>query len=224
MYYTCLSQWIDFFHNIFHIDFSVPRYLIVGGSENRTEVFEYITSNSTPSYGQLPTRRQFAVGIMFGNAPIVCGGTEIKEGEVVEFDSCLTFEKNQWNQTHFMTEKRVLHAGVLINNTAIWILGGSEMDMDYHEIRKDSTEFIIKGQANGIPGPKLPYGLHRMCAVKLYETEIFVIGGNDEINTNRNEVWIYNPQNGFARTQGPSLSTARYWAESSALGGVANFL
>ena len=29
-------------------------------------------------------------------------------------------------------------------------------------------------------------------------------------NGYRNEVWIYDPQNGFARTQGPSLTTARY--------------
>ena len=30
-----------------------------------------------------------------------------------------------------------------------------------------------------------------------------------ELSDIRNEVWIYDPQNGFARTQGPSLTTKR---------------
>merc|ERR1712007_232569 len=47
-----------------------------------------------------------------------------------------------------------------------------------------------------------------MCAVKLSETEIFVIGGYTS-GSYRNEVWIYDPQNGFARNQGPSLNTGR---------------
>ena len=48
-----------------------------------------------------------------------------------------------------------------------------------------------------------------MCAVKLSEQEIFVIGGWDG-SSDRNEVWIYDPQNGFARNQGPSLNNGRY--------------
>ena len=47
-----------------------------------------------------------------------------------------------------------------------------------------------------------------MCAIKISENEIFVIGGWDGTSS-RNEVWIYDPQNGFARTQGSSLTTAR---------------
>ena len=48
-----------------------------------------------------------------------------------------------------------------------------------------------------------------MCAIKISANEIFVIGGRDSDGGYRNEVWIYDPQNGFARTQGPSLTTAR---------------
>ena len=46
-----------------------------------------------------------------------------------------------------------------------------------------------------------------MCAVMLSETEIFVIGGTS--GSIRNDVWIYDHQNGFARNQGPSLNTRR---------------
>ena len=50
-----------------------------------------------------------------------------------------------------------------------------------------------------------------MCGVKLSEEEIFVIGGIESDNDiAKKEVWIYNPQNGFARNQGPSMNTGRY--------------
>ena len=102
-----------------------------------------------------------------------------------------------------MGKKREKLAGVQINSTTFWILGGKDGYV------LDSTEFIIQGQTNGDSGPKLPYSLRLMCAVKLSENEIFVIGGRDGNYDYRNEVWIYDPQNGFARTQGPSLTTAR---------------
>ena len=54
--------------------FSVQGYLLIGGSENMTEVVEFITSNSTSLYGQLHETRIGAFGAMLGNAPIVCGG------------------------------------------------------------------------------------------------------------------------------------------------------
>ena len=55
-----------------------------------------------------------------------------------------------------------------------------------------------------------------MCAVKISENEIFVIGGVDG-SSYRNEVWIYDPQNGFARTQGPSLTTKREYHSCSTM-------
>ena len=136
---------------------------------------------------------------MFGNSPILCGGTH-KSGSSY-FDSCISFQNFQWSQSHSMNEKRSFPAGVQINSTTFWILGGFDGAV------LDSTEFIILGQTNGVPGPKLPYALRIMCAVKLSEKEIFVIGGLG--GGYRNEVWIYNPLNGFARNQGPSLNTPR---------------
>ena len=49
--------------------------MIIGGYQKRTEVVEVISSRSTPSYGELPTLRFGAVGIMFGDVPILCGGS-----------------------------------------------------------------------------------------------------------------------------------------------------
>ena len=137
---------------------------------------------------------------MFGNAPILCGGYD---GSGNYLDTCISYHDSEWSQSHSMVRKRYIAAGVQINSTTFWILGGKDGYV------LDSTEFIIQGQTNGDSGPKLPYSLRLMCAVKLSENEIFVIGGRDGNYDYRNEVWIYDPQNGFARTQGPSLTTAR---------------
>ena len=169
-------------------------------SDESTEVIELIKTDSTPSFGQLPSRRYGAVGAMFSNVPILCGGS-LSFGDL--YDSCLSFQNSKWSQSHAMNEKRGDAAGMQLNSTTFWILGGS-IDRG---INTDSTEFIIQGQTNGVPGPKLPYPLFQMCAVKLSESQIFVIGGSS--GGAKAEVWIYNPQNGFARTQGPSMNTPR---------------
>ena len=171
-----------------------------------TEVVELTKTNSTPSFGKLPSYRRDAVGAMFGNAPIICGGSH----SITEFDSCISYGDSQWSQSHSMKEKRQYSAGVQINSTTFWILGG-----DNGISSLDSTEFIIDGQTNGVSGPKLPYKLYKACAVKLSAQEIFVIGGEDDRENDRendpNEVWtwIYNPQKGFERNQGPSLKIGR---------------
>ena len=181
--------------------------LVSGASMEVTEVVELVNSDSTPSFGQLPSARIYAVGAMFGNAPIICGGYDGSS----YLDSCIAFQNSQWSHSHSMNEKRFAAAGVQINPTTFWVLGG------YDGSYLDSTEFIIQGQTNGVPGQKLPYGLYGMCAVMLSETEIFVIGGLSGSISYRNEVWIYDPQNGFARTQGPSLTTARGYHSCSTM-------
>ena len=119
---------------------------------------------------------------------------------------CISYHQDsEWIQSQSMVDARNVAAGVKVNAETFWILGG---DDGYGERYWDSTEFIIQGQTNGVPGPKLPYGMNGMCAVKISENEIFVIGGFDGSNE-RNEFWIYDPQNGFSRTQGPSLTTKR---------------
>ena len=188
-----------------HFQFTGGQYLIAGGSVNgssneMTEVVDLVEINSISSFGQLPSGRDWtAVGTMLGNVPLLCGGWNGSS----RFDTCISYHQDSdWSQSQTMVNERSSAAGVKVNTTTFWILGG------YDGSYLDSTEFIIQGQTNGVSGPKLPYGLYGMCAVKISENEIFVIGGWDG-SSSRNEVWIYDPQNGFARTQGPSLKRAR---------------
>ena len=172
-----------------------------------TEVVELVKTDSTPSFGQLPTTRIAAVGGMLGNTPILCGG---HEGFInMNYNSCISFQNSIWSISHSMNEYRASSIGVQINSTALWILGG------YHWVESlnllDNTEFIIHGQTKGVPGPILPSKMICGCAVKLSEREIFVIGGNiPHLSITRNDVWIYDPQNGFARKKGPSLKIPRF--------------
>ena len=176
-----------------------------------TEVVEFVETTSTPSFGQLPSSRDNAVGAMFGNIPILCGGLD-EDYKIL--DTCISYQDSKWSHSHLMVQKRSFAAGVKINSTTFWILGGT-YTTSYNDYL-DSTEFIIQGHTNGVPGPELPHSLSSMCAVKLSENEIFVIGGVG-VGGYKKEVWIYDPQNGFARTKGPSLTTARYSHSCSAM-------
>ena len=147
-----------------------------GQTQNKlTEIIDLVNNNFTISIEQLPSTREAAVGAMFGDVPILCGGGSQSESHY--FDSCISFQNSQWSQSHSMNELRGHAAGVQINSTTFWILGGQNIQNQL-EI-SDTTEFIIQDQTNGIPGPKLPYKLTGLCSVKLSETEIFVIGGWD---------------------------------------------
>ena len=147
----------DNFHE-FCFHFSVERYLIAGGyggPEEMTEVVELVKTNSTPSFGQLPSARDDAVGTMLGNAPLLCGGYDGSS----RLDTCISYHQDsEWSQTQTMVNKRNMAAGVKVNSTTFWILGGCDSSscLDY-------TEFIIQGQTNGVSGPNLPYGLGGMC-------------------------------------------------------------
>ena len=174
-----------------------------GVSDETTEVVQLVKTNSTPSFGQLPSTRLEAVGTVLDNAPILCGGEDEHDNSL---DRCISYHHGLWFQSNIMVNKRSSATAVKVNTSTFWILGGKETwdDWDYW----DSTEFIIQGQTIGVSGPKLPYGMYGMCAIKISENEIFVIGGYADFEY-RNEVWIYDPQNGFARTQGPSFPTPR---------------
>ena len=147
---------------------------MIAGGGDKTEVVQLTKTNSTLSFGHLPHYTSGAVGAMFANGPILCGGGIY--GQYI-FDSCISFQNSKWTKSHSMRTKRFTPAGVLINSTTFWILGGSYPGGLNTIVYDPTTEFIIQDQTNGVLGPRLPYGLDCMCAVKRSETEIFVIGG-----------------------------------------------
>ena len=81
------------------------------------EVDEYFETNSTPSFGQLPSKRIRAVGAMLGNTPILCGGRDELNGNYL--DTCISYQDSECSQSHSMVQKRWHAAGVLW----VWVFG-----------------------------------------------------------------------------------------------------
>ena len=112
-----------------------------------------------------------------------------------------------------MTSKRTVSASVQVNTTTLWILGG------YNDSEQlDSSEFVQLDSAVGKPGPKLPYEVSHLCAVKYSEDKVYVIGGYDGLSS-LNKVLIFNPMNNFTHIEGPPMITER---DSHACGIMSN--
>ena len=174
--------------------------MVVGGlSEKTTEVLDFENFNFVPEFGELPTNHRRSVGGLIGDTMIICGNRPATK-------SCLTFKNHKWTETHTMTSKRFGHASVQLDSERIWILGGKEKENGGF---LDTTEFIQLNRTVGTPGPKLPYALVGMCAVKVAEDKIFVIGG-DNGDKKTEFVSIFNPQDEFSYIEGPPLQYARF--------------
>ena len=98
-----------------HFYFTGGQYLIAGGyvdgaSSESTEVIDLVESNPTPSFGQLPSARDGAVGTMLGNAQILCGGY----GDSY-LDTCISYHQDSgWIQSHSLAGTRHHAAGVKV--------------------------------------------------------------------------------------------------------------
>merc|ERR1711884_377479 len=86
------------------------QYLIAGGrvdvypaSDETTEVVQLVKTNSTPSFGQLPSEQIGALGTMLGNAPILCGG---EDEDYNSLDTCTSYHQDsEWIQSNTMVKK-----------------------------------------------------------------------------------------------------------------------
>ena len=183
------------------------KYMIVGGMQYNTSEVISLDKNNTAIVlvdlnSQLPSTEWGAVGGIIGNVPILCG--------LFKKDYCLTFQNSSWSNLNLsmIEEGREYAASIQVNSTSIWVVGGKKHDTNPW-VFMDSTEFINQNASKAIAGPKLPYKMYGMCMIKLSEDQIYVIGGRNETLGYMNEVWIFNPKNGFNKTQGLSMKTER---------------
>ena len=100
--------------------------MIAGGfvkgsyNNNLTEVVELVKTNSTPSFGGIPSKREDAVGGRFGDVPMLCGGYGYGSNYL---EDCISFQDSEWILSHSMSMKRGYAAGVQLNYTTLWISG-----------------------------------------------------------------------------------------------------
>ena len=179
----------------------------MGGSATETEVIDLVDSNitCTSSYGKLEAERQWPVGGLIRNTPILCGGQDLNEKV---YDSCILFGQNQ---TIKMNEKRFRSASVILNETTLWIMGGSTGPMTL-----SSTEFITLDSDTSINGPSLPIEMDSSCAIKYNTSHIYLTGGyysGDPWDVRQDKVWIFNIHDinsgTSSWTEGPKMKDPR---------------
>ena len=178
--------------------------MVIGGGryQKQTEVMDLTDTNITckTTYRDLESQREYAVGGLINETPIVCGGRNLPE----YYDSCITF--GQTKTSIKMNEPRSSAASVVLNETTLWIMGGLA-----GRRRLKSTELITLDPATSVNGPALPKALAGSCAVKYNDTHIYLTGGNNGSELT-NDVWIYNTivdAGSSSWIEGPRMNIAR---------------
>ena len=97
-------------------------------------------------------------------------------------------------------------------NEYLWIVGGKNQD----NVRLNTSEFVYLNKKS-VEGPTLNLEfLIGHCMVKLNDSAIFIIGGDNGKRTilegtlGNFQTWIVDPTNGFKFTEGPKLNEMRY--------------
>ena len=172
------------------------RYMLATGQPSGSGVRTEIVDLSDPSKSCLLediSYRFYSAGGLLESNPIICGGHDGNDW----LNECLLYGTSQ---EIYMNSKRTGHSLVALNDSEIWVTGGS------YGNRLDTTEFITAHGA--VNGPTLPEAVEFHCTVKFAEN-VYLIGGDTNYGATNN-VWVANPSNGHIFLQGPSLITKRY--------------
>jgi len=146
--------------------------------------------------------RYGCVGGLLDNEPFFCGG-EYDTGN--KFDN--GFIIGQPHKKIQMLEKRFGAAGVVFNDSTLWITGGEDSG-NYLK----STEFVFVNQPP-IEGPNLPFAISGHCMVQTDPNTLFIIGGSlsssksSPVHTST-KTWTVDPET-FHIQPGPPLNVAR---------------
>ena len=177
------------------------RYLVATGDPShhgkKTEIVDILDPTKSCLLDDTAYRGESTGGLL-GTTPVICGG-RIGPSKL---NKCILYGTTQ---VITMNSKRAQHLSITLNSSMLWIMGGSNAN-------DVTTEFITK-DAGAVNGPTLPEPVGESCAVRFIKNGyIYLIGGmggSDSLYEIDN-VWVANPLNDFAFTEGPSLMTARF--------------
>ena len=162
-----------------------------------TEVLE--TKNKDANCQNLPDFPEeisSATGSTIQGQPLVCGGSD--DNDVRE--DCWTLEKSKssWRRLNGMKSKRRRACSVPVNDSHLWVFGGSDGDR-----RLQSTEFVDL-EGNSKAGPEMPEPISSHAIVALKDATYLLIGGTTD---NKTYYFSEKTQNW---TPGPSLKIRRH--------------
>ena len=142
--------------------------------------------------------RQDAVGEKFDNHFVVCGGLD---NSYEPKGDCTSFGAFRAKSFQMIEKGRVGASSVLLNATTMWITGGKN-----DGTALSSTEYVtLDGSTKGI---NLPFTVSGHCMVKLDETVILLVGGEQDEKISE-KTYVINVTNEFDITEGPSLNRTR---------------
>ena len=203
----------DIDSRIFCFSFLVAsQFLVIGGEDQKQndviDLANFRLTCTSPVFGELELERQFAMGGLINETPILCGG---KTSNDDIFDTCIVYGHNK--TLIKMKAARSGAASVILNDTTLWIMGGNTGSIKRFGFRRlRSTELITLDGATSIKVPALPKELSYSCAVKYNESTIYLIGGSSDDSKRQNNVWISNillDAGSSSWTEGPSMNNGR---------------
>ena len=168
----------------------------------KTEILDI----SNPSMSCLLDDTKFRYGSqggLLGSTPVICGGYDGNPSTSASETGrkCLLYGTSQMIT---MNIDREFYSSVMLNNSMIWLIGGSSWTAWG---LLDSTEFVTKDGA--VSGPILPEISKAACAIKFDSNGyVYLISGETDSGLTDN-VWISNPLDEFTFIQGPSVISAR---------------
>merc|ERR1711962_610179 len=148
-----------------------PGSLMAIGGWNRKSLSSAEVLNTSCDF-PLPEFRRGPISVTTADGKtLVCGGYT-PSGYTT---SCLqfNFQSKTWEHHSNMKNKNRYFSSALALKHGVYILGG---DRD----ARSSSEFLATGSSNWTPGPNIPGpGVYRSCALKLFDTEFVILGGQD---------------------------------------------
>ena len=154
------------------LDFSlaVTKFLIATGEDTNlnpvttSELIDLSLDDDDQCFNWVdyPLELFGAYGGLLGNTPLICGGETFSQ----RIDECYSLDGETSKFVTKMSVKRIRAASIVLNETILWIIGGSYWDdNDDNWNYLASSEYIrLNGSS---PGPDLPMALedHAMIAI-----------------------------------------------------------
>jgi len=121
----------------------------------------------------LPEGREGHISVTTADGKtLVCGG-RTPSGYTA---SCLqfNFKSKTWEHHSSLNSRLRRFSSAIALKHGVYILGGYTSDV------QSNSEFLATGSSNWTPGPNIPGpGVYRSCALKLFDTEFVILGGQD---------------------------------------------
>jgi len=155
------------------------RVLVTGGSGGQddpasAEIFDPATSTFS-AVGPMSTNHYLATALADGR--VLLTGGESEAGAILRSAEIFDPVTNEFQPTGEMTSPRVKHAGVLLPDGKVLIIGGS--DTGGYSSRFSSTEIFDPKTGTFTPGPDLNFGRHKLrdAVLVLPSGAILIAGG-----------------------------------------------